>query len=86
MLVNAIAGHHNLSACQIPEAEPLAARVAVANAVCDAIAIPSIAGVAPSGTEGMWEAAGLSGRDMAAIIGAFFETFHEADQMILTAS
>ncbi|MCC6696453.1 MAG: HDOD domain-containing protein [Candidatus Hydrogenedentes bacterium] len=81
-LVAAISGHHNLAACTLEAARPLAATLAIADFICNACAIVSVPGATPYLPEEMWGTAGIPIASYPRILHAFFDSLGTVDELI----
>ncbi len=85
-LVGAIAGHHNLSACQSDSARSLAATIAVANFICNASGIVSSPKAVLRIADEMWEVSAIPASEYPRILDRFFESLSSVDELISMAS
>lgn len=84
-LVDAIAGHHDLSKCKDPAMAEVTSLLCTADFICVACGLgvqPNDIATAP---EAVWTAAGLSCEDMPVILNAFFETLPSLDELVSAA-
>ncbi|MFA6239801.1 MAG: HDOD domain-containing protein [Candidatus Hydrogenedentales bacterium] len=78
----AITAHHDLEYCKDPKVRPLAATIAFADFMCNASGIVSSPESVPHIDDEMWEASGITGKDLPPIIDRFVASLSSVDELI----
>ncbi len=81
-IINAIAGHHDLSQCPDETKKPVSAMLSIADYVCTACALPSHTNCVVQVEDEAWEACQLQGEDIPVILNAFFEAFPSINELV----
>lgn len=84
-LVNAIAGHHDLSKCHKPEAAGLAALLSVADYICCASGIVVEPRAVTVVADDAWKQTCLEGKDMPPALARFFTALPMVDELLTIA-
>jgi putative nucleotidyltransferase with HDIG domain len=85
-LVNAIAGHHDVSQCRDGKSRSLAALLAIADYMVSAAGIVAYPRTEVVIREEMWETAGFTGADMKPLIDEFFQSFNTIEELMSLAA
>lgn len=84
-LVNAIAGHHDLSQCRDPNMKGLAALLAVADYIVSQAGIVAYPDTQVSVSDEIWATAGFTGAEMKAALDQFFDSFDTVEELMSLA-
>jgi len=84
MVVNAIAGQHDLDRCP-PEHQVLAANLAVANYICAVCGFGSELRISVELSDPFWQAAALDRRELPRVLNDFFFALPEIDELLQLA-
>ena len=81
-LASAIAGHHDLSKCEQPEFEGVAALVSVADYMCYACGLPGKENTPAVVQPEVWEITGLTNESIAGAMEMFFDSLSDIDELV----
>ena len=84
-LIEAIAGHHDISRCKEQSMTDLASMLSVADYICCASGISVFPGEEPEVSDEMWAATGLSVEDIQDVLNSFFASLPMLDELIQAA-
>jgi putative nucleotidyltransferase with HDIG domain len=82
----AIAGHHDLGACEDPGNRKLAAALGVADYICGVAGVPAAAHAVLRISDEHWPVAGITGRTVPAILDRFFASLGFVDELMRLAA
>jgi len=85
-LVDSIGGHHNLAASASGPARSLAATIAIADFVCNCSGIVASPKSVIHIEDEMWDASGIPPSAFPELLGQFFDSLHNVDELIDMAS
>lgn len=85
-IVMVVAGHHDLDLCTDPALKRVTATLSVADYLCASCGMPSYAGATVRVDKRAWAAAGFTGESTPAMVGAFFESLPNIDELIRMVS
>ena len=80
--IDAIAGHHDLTQCQDPQYQALAALIGTADYVCGRCGVGTEEAPVLEMHEAMWEASGLVKADLPAVMSTVFEKLPSVDELM----
>lgn len=84
-VVNAIAGHHDMSLCET-DFQPLAATLSVADYLCSASGLPSHPKPIFQITDPVWTAAAIEQSTLSKMVSRFFESFPDINELVKVAT
>lgn len=85
-LINAIAGHHDLSQCRDPNMQSLAAVLSVADYMVSRTGVVAYPETEPHIGDEMWAVAGYSAAEMKTIVDKFFESTNTIEELLSLAA
>ncbi len=85
-LSNAIAGHHVLDACLDRKYRPLAAMLHVAEYISARSSFEPLPRIVTDTDPNIWEEAGIRSQDVPTILGRFFESLSDTEELVALAA